>query len=142
MAMLATLEDAQILPPEDTPEASQLIHVLIQLQSAFLKSSDPSVRAYFSEALAAYFFDGAGEAEREFRQGGWNSRILEAVLLYEAYPHAWKSPDLDRGFAAFNVNRQSVETLQTTFDQARQAFLRQKRDIHDVYDIRRKQMPG
>jgi N-acetylneuraminic acid mutarotase len=142
MAILATLEDAQVLPPEGTPEADQLIHVLIQLQSAFLKSSDPAVRTYFSEALAAYFFDGASEAERQFQQGGWNSRILEAVLLYEAYPHAWKSPGLDKGLAAYNVNRQSVEILQTTFDQARQVFLRQKRDIHDVYQIRRTQMPG
>ena len=142
MAMLATWEDAQVLPPEGTPEADQLVHILIQLQSAFLKSSDPAVRKYFSEALGSYFFDGAGEAERQFHQGGWNSRILEAVLLYEAYPHAWQSPELDRGFAVYNVNRQSVKTLQTTFDQARQVFLRQKRDIHDVYEIRRKQMPG
>jgi N-acetylneuraminic acid mutarotase len=142
MAMLATLEDAQVLPPEGTPEADQLIHILIQLQSAFLKSSDPAVRTFFSEALAAYFFDGASEAERQFHQGGWNSRILEAVLLYEAYPKAWESPELDRGLAAYNVNHQNVETLQTTFDQARQAFLRQKRDIHDVYEIRRQQMPG
>jgi hypothetical protein len=142
MAMLATLEDAQVLPPEGTPEADQMIQVLIQLQSAFLKSSDPTVRTYFSEALAAYFFDDADEAERQFHQGGWNSRILEAVLLYEAYPNAWKSPQLDKGLAAFNVNHQSVETLQSVFDQARQVFLRQKRDIHDVYEIRRKQMPG
>jgi len=142
MAMLATLEDAQVLPPEGTPEADQLVHILIQWQSAFLKSSDPAVRKYFSEALASYFFDGAAEAERQFQQGGWNSRILEAVLLYEAYPQAWKSPELDRGLAAFNVNHQNVETLQTTFDQARQVFLRQKRDIHDVYEIRRKRMPG
>ena len=142
MAMLATLEDAQVLPPEGTPEADEIIHILIQLQSAFLKSSDPAVRTFFSEALAAYFFDGASEAERQFHQGGWNSRILEAVLLYEAYPNAWKSPELDKGLVAFNVNHQNVETLQTTFDQARQAFLRQRRDIHDVYEIRRQQMPG
>ena len=142
MAMLATLEDAQVLPPEDTVEANQLIQVLIQLQSAFLKSSHPAVRAYFSEALAAYFFEGASEVEHQFRQSGWNSRILEAVLLYEAYPNAWKSPDLDSGLAAFNVSRQSVKMLQSSFDQARQVFLRQNRDIHDVYEIRRKQMPG
>ena len=142
MAVLATLADAQVLPAEDSPETNQLIHILIQLQSAFLKSTNPAVKAYFSQALASYFFDGAGDAEQQFRKEGWTSRILEAVLLYEAYPNAWKSPALDTGLAAFNVSRQGVENLQATFDQARQYFLRHKRDIHDVFELRRQEMPG
>ena len=142
MALLATFDDAHVLPPESTPEANQLIHVLIQLQSAFLKSSDPAVRRYFSEAMASYFFDEASEVEQRFTRGGWNSRILEAVLLYEAYPQAWKSPELDSGLAAFNVNREDFDYLQSIFDQARQYFLRNRRDIHEIYRVRRQEMPG
>ena len=119
-----------------------MTHVLIQLQSAFLKSTNPAVKAYFSQALASYFFDAAGDTEQQFRNQGWTSRTLEAVLLYEAYPNAWKSPELDTGLAAFNVSRQGVESLQATFDQARQYFLRHKRDIHDVFELRRREMPG
>ena len=142
MALLATFDDAHVLPPESSPEANQLIHVLIQLQSAFLKSSDPAVRQYFSSAMASYFFDEAAEVERLFARQGWTSRTLEAVLLYEAYPQAWKSPELDSGFAAFNVSREDFDYLQSTFDQARQYFLRNRRDIHEIYQVRRQEMPG
>ena len=142
MALMATFDEAHVLPPESTPEANQLIHVLIQLQSAFLKSSDPAVRRYFSSAMASYFFDEAAEVERLFARGGWTSRTLEAVLLYEAYPQAWKSPELDSGLAAFNVSREDFDYLQSTFDQARQYFLRNRQDIHEIYQVRRQEMPG
>ena len=45
MAVLATLQDADVLPPEDTPEANRVIKAVIQFQSVFLKSSDPAVQS-------------------------------------------------------------------------------------------------
>ncbi|NKB82211.1 MAG: hypothetical protein GKS05_10070 [Nitrospirales bacterium] len=142
MALLATFEEAGILPPEDSPEATQLIHGLIQLQSAFMRSSDVAVTQFFSNALASYFFGEAQEAENKFRAQGWTSQTLEAILLYEAYPKAWHSPKLDEGLRVFNVTRADLKEVQIVFDQARQAFLAQRRDIHDVYDQWRRTMPG
>jgi C1A family cysteine protease len=46
MALLATFEDAGILPPEGTPQANGIIKAVIQFQSAFLKSTssrDPAI---------------------------------------------------------------------------------------------------
>ncbi len=45
MAVLATLQDADVLPPEGTPEANRVIKVVIQFQSVFMKSDDPDVQA-------------------------------------------------------------------------------------------------
>ena len=53
MAVLAMLQDAEVLPPEDTPEANRVIKMVIQFQSVFMKSSDPSVQAFLSHALTA-----------------------------------------------------------------------------------------
>ncbi len=53
MAVLATLQDADVLPPEGTPEANRVIKSVIQFQSVFLKSSDPSVQSFLTQALAA-----------------------------------------------------------------------------------------
>lgn len=43
MALLATFQEADVLPPEASPEANQLIRALIQFQSAFMKSQNPAV---------------------------------------------------------------------------------------------------
>ena len=59
MAVLATLQDAGVLPPEGTPEANRVIQVVIQFQAAFMKSSDPALREFFDQALAAKWTDQA-----------------------------------------------------------------------------------
>ena len=46
MALLAVFDEAQVLPPEGSSEATQLVHALIQAQSAFLKSQNPAVRNF------------------------------------------------------------------------------------------------
>jgi len=53
MAVLATLQDANVLPPEGTPEANRVIKSVIQFQSVFLKSSDPAVQTFLNHAFAA-----------------------------------------------------------------------------------------
>ena len=53
MAVLATLQDADVLPPEGTPEANRVIKVVIQFQSVFMKSNDPAVQGFLSQALEA-----------------------------------------------------------------------------------------
>ena len=53
MAVLATLQDADVLPPEGTPEANRVIKAVIQFQSVFLKSDDLAVQVFLTHALAA-----------------------------------------------------------------------------------------
>ena len=62
MAVLAMLQDADVLPPEGTPEANRVIQVVIQFQSVFMKSGDPAVQAFLSHALAAKAGSGVDEA--------------------------------------------------------------------------------
>ena len=52
MAVLATLQDADVLPPEGTHEANRVIKAVIQFQSVFLKSDDPAVQLFLTQALA------------------------------------------------------------------------------------------
>ena len=52
MALLATFDEAAILPPEGTAQANQVIHGLIQLQSALIKSPSSELAAYRMTALA------------------------------------------------------------------------------------------
>jgi len=53
MALLATLQDAGILPPEGSPEANRVIQVVIQFQGLFMKSADLAVRQFMDQALEA-----------------------------------------------------------------------------------------
>ncbi len=52
MAVLATLQDADVLPPEGTPDANRVIKAVIQFQSVFLKSDDPAVKLFLTQSLA------------------------------------------------------------------------------------------
>ena len=79
MAVLAMLQDADVLPPEDTPEANRIIKSVIQFQSVFMKSSDPAVQAFLSQGLEAKTGTGADEAASRFRSAGWTSDVLEAL---------------------------------------------------------------
>src|ERR1041384_4437668 len=51
MALLAVFEDADVLPPESSPDANALIHALIQTQAALSKSRNPVVREWFMGAF-------------------------------------------------------------------------------------------
>ncbi len=51
MALLAVFEEADVLPPETSPEANALIHALIQTQAALTKSTNPATRRWFTDAL-------------------------------------------------------------------------------------------
>src|SRR2546428_6318163 len=51
MALLAVFEEADVLPPETSPEANALIHALIQTQAALTKSTNPATRRWFADDL-------------------------------------------------------------------------------------------
>src|SRR6266508_5124505 len=65
MALLAVFEEADVLPPEASPEANALIHALIQTQAALTKTTNPATRGWFAEALRRSEATGAEPNPRE-----------------------------------------------------------------------------
>ena len=143
MALLATLEDAQVLPPEGTPEANRVIKIVIQFQSAFMKSTDPAVRDFFRHALAKQFGESrGGELDVAFSKTGWTSPVLEALERYRAAALKSELKGLTTGFLQFNVTPADFEYLTDLFHQALLEYRRRGQDIHERFAQRRLGMPG
>ncbi|MBA5865525.1 MAG: hypothetical protein GDA67_02385 [Nitrospira sp. CR1.3] len=143
MAMLATLEDAQVLPPEGTPEANRVIKIVIQFQSVFMKSTDPAVREFFKHALVKKFGEsGAGETDVAFYKTGWTSSVLEALEGYQASVSTSELEGLARGFSAFNVTLADFQYLTELFRKARLQYHQRGQDIHRAFAERRQGMPA
>ncbi len=142
MALLATFDDAGVLPPESSPDANRLIRALIQFQSVFMKSPDPAVTRLLHDALAQKLGGQADAAVRAFRGSGWTSRSLEAVVDYAAQTPLWTRPALLEAFRAYNVGEPDFALLATVFSDARAALASEGRDVHVVYARWRGDMPG
>jgi hypothetical protein len=142
MAVLAMLQDADVLPPESTPDANRAIKVVIQFQSVFMKSRDPSVQAFLSQAVAATAGSGVDEALSRFRSAGWTSDVLEALS------EQWVATAIDQreqmapGFHQFNVSPTDFDWLMELIAKARTAFMQRGQNIHQVFAQRRREMPG
>jgi hypothetical protein len=142
MAVLATLQDADVLPPEGTPDANRVIKAVIQIQSVFLKSSDPAVQLLLTQALTA---QGEGNAEKtlfRFRSTGWTSEVLEALS------EQWGTTAIDQrerlapGFRQFNVSLEDFDSLMELVTKTRTALEQRGQNIHQVFAQRRREMPG
>jgi hypothetical protein len=142
MAILATFEDAGVLPSENSPDANRLIRAVIQFQAAFMTSDHAAVRQWLDRAFAAKFGEAAPAAIETFRAGGWSSRALEAVVDYAAAAPVWDDPGIRDGLRPFNVGRADFNLLARVFTDARAQFAAGRRSIHEAYDARRKEMPG
>lgn len=142
MALLAAFQDAGALPPENSPDANRLIKALIQFQSAFMKSDNQAVRQFFQDALAAKSGDQAEAAIGSFRNDGWTSQSLEAVVEYAATHPLQDQPELQAGLGFYNVGVNDFDLLSRTFRTARSLLAAQGQDLHQVYDVRRREMPG
>ena len=142
MAVLATLQDADVLPPEDTPEANRVIKAVIQFQSVFLKSSDPAVQLLLTRALAAQGGGNGEETLSGFRSTGWTSDVLEALR------DQWIATALDQrarlapGFHRFNVSLEDFDSLMELVAKARTALEQRGQNLHQVFAQRRREMPG
>lgn len=142
MAVLAMLQDANVLPPKGTPEGNRVIKVVIQFQSVFMKSGDPSVQAFLRQALAAKAGSGAGEVLSRFLSTGWTSDVLEAL------GEQWVATAIDQremlapGFRQFNISLADFDSLMELVAKARTALQQRGQDIHQVFAQRRREMPG
>lgn len=142
MALLATFEDAGVLPPEQSPDANRLIKALIQFQGAFMKSEHPAVQRWLRGAFTAKFGKDSQAEQEALKRGGWTSRSLEAVVDFAAASPMWNEPDVGEGFRAYNVGRPDFDLMARVFTDARTWYSAGGRSIHEAYAARRKQMPG
>jgi len=142
MAVLAMLEDADVLPPENTPEANRIIKVVIQFQSVFMKSDDPAIQEFLTKALAAKGRNGADAAQSQFRSTGWTSDVLESL------GEQWDAMAIDQrerllsGFRQFNVSLEDFGLLRDLVAKARAALEGRGQNMHQVFAQHRREMPG
>jgi hypothetical protein len=142
MAVLAMLQDADVLPPEDTPDANRIIKSVIQFQSVFLKSDDAAVQIFLRHTLEEQLGSYATEAETRFRSAGWTSDVLEALR------EQWMATTLDQrarlapGFRPFNVSLEDFDSLMKLVATARTALEQRGQNLHQVFAQRRREMPG
>ena len=142
MAILAMLQDADVLPPEGTPEANRVIKMVIQFQSVFMKSTDPDVHAFLNQAVAAQKKVPADETLLRLRSSGWTSEVLEALKEQWVTMSIHQRERLTPGFRQFNVSLEDFGWLMELVEKARIAFEQRGQHIHQVFAQRRREMPG
>ena len=142
MALLATLDEAGILPPEGTAPANQLIHGLIQLQAAFLKSTSPELAAYLMAAEKHWIMKHNEREYGSFATVGLTSRVLEALILYDKEHPMWEDPKIVAAVQAFNVTRSDWVLIVNMVSRAEKVFRDREQSIHELYDQWRVKMPG
>ncbi len=142
MAVLATLQDADVLPPEGTPEANRVIKSVIQFQSVFLKSSDPAVQVFLTQALAPQGGRSADETLSRFRSAGWTSDVLESLSDQWVVTPIDERDRLAPGFRQFNVSLADFDGFMELIAKARTAFMQRGQNIHQVFAQRRREMAG
>ena len=142
MAVLATLQDADVLPPEGTPDVNRIIKIVIQFQSVFMKSDDPVVHAFLSQGLEAKAGSGAHEAVSRFRSAGWTSDVLEALSEQWVATAINQRERLAPGFRQFNVSPADFDSLMELVAKARTALEQRGQNMHQVFAQRRREMPG
>ena len=142
MAILATLQEANVLPPEGTPEANRVIKSVIQFQSVFLKSSDTAVQTFLRHAFAAQKGSDVDEATSRFHSTGWTSNTLEALSEQWGVTAIDQREQLAPGFGRFNVSPTDFDFLMELVARARTALEQRGQNMHQVFAQRRREMPG
>ncbi len=142
MALLATFDEAGILPPEGTAQANQLIHGLIQLQSALMKSESPELAAYRMAAEAQWVSEHQDVEDGGRETGELTSNVLAMLMSYDHMHPLWEDPKVVAAMQAFNVTHADWIFMRECFHQADAVLRKQGRSIHTVYESWRMKMPG
>ena len=142
MAVLATLQDAEVLPPEGTPEANHIIRFVIQFQSVFTKSDDPAVQEFARQALTQKYGDQAVDIVKGLRTTGWTADILEQLSDEEARRSPEDMQTLAQGFTPFHLSVEEFHRFMQLVRDARQTFHARGLEFHNIFSSRRKEMPG
>ena len=142
MALLATFDEAGILPPEGTLQANQVIHALIQLQSILMKSTSPELAAYRVEAEAYWRRQHRGGEDRDGVGEGLTAKALGAFIAYDQEHSLWADPKVVLAMQEFNVTRADWVLIVDLFHEADAVFRQQGRSLYDVFEVWRISMPG
>lgn len=142
MAVLATLEQARVLPPEGTKDADRIIKSVIQLQSLFAKSTYPELRDFMQRAIANRRGTQASDVLAQFQSNGWTSEALEALAEAAAHMPADELQPLAPGLTAFNLSVDDFRQFMQLVRDGKQALASQGKDFHEVFAAYRKTMPG
>lgn len=142
MAVLATLEQARVLPPEGTKEADRIIKSVIQFQSLFAKSTDPSVQGFLRRAVARQAGEQTAPALAQFQSGGWTPDVLKALAdaAVAAQPNELQS--LASGLESFNLSVEDFRQFMQLVRDGERALASDGRHFHEVFASYRKTMPG
>jgi hypothetical protein len=142
MAVLATLEEAQVLPPEGSKEADQIIKSVIQFQSAFVKSPDQSVQEFVRRAVTSRHGAHATVVLEQFRARGWTPQVLEALAEAALSTPVDELDSLAPGLGQFNVSVEEFRRFMQLVRDGEQALALRGRDFHEIYASHRQSMPG
>ena len=142
MAILATFDHAQVLPPESSPKANQLIRSLIQFQSAFMNREIQSVQEYLSDALSTQLGPVGTDAHAKFFAAGWTSISMEALVDYSVQHPFWVRPEIRETLSRYNLSPSDWDLIVDSFTRARQQLQIAGKDVHEIFAVQRRKMPG
>jgi len=142
MALLATLEQANVLPPEGTKEADRVIRSVIQFQSAFGKSTDASIQRFLRDAVAGKYGEEVTPLLERFRANGWTAEILEALADADVRSTGEKLQELTAGLGEFNLSLDDFKRFMQLVREGRSALAARGQSFEEVFDHHRKAMPG
>lgn len=142
MAVLATLEQARILPPEGTKEADRIIKSVIQLQSLFANSTHPDLQHFIRRAVANAQDKRAADSLAQFQSNGWTSDVLEALAEEAVQTPAEELQPLAPGLKAFNLSVEDFRQFMQLVKDGKEALASNGQDFHAVFAAHRKAMPG
>ncbi len=142
MAILATFDEAKVLPREQDPKANQLIHTLIQLQSMVLKSQNPVIREWVLSALRVKSGNSVEQVQKDLQRTGLTMESLEAFVEYSEMSSPWSRGDLSDGFHEYNVRQEHWMLLQKILVAAREQLQVRGATLAEVFARQRLHMPG
>ena len=142
MAVLATLEQAQVLPPEGSREADRVIQSVIQLQSAFAKGTNQFVQDFVHQAVAAKHGEHAPTVLERFRASGWTADMLEALADADLPTAVEERQRLATGLGQFNQSVDDFKRLMQLVRDGRSALAARGNTLEEIYTSRRNAMPG
>lgn len=142
MAVLATLEQAQVLPPEGSREADRIIQSVIQLQSAFATGTDEVLQDFARRAVAAKHGEHTSTVLERFRSSGWTVDMLEALADADLPTAVEERQRLTTGLRQFNLSVDDFTRLMQLLKDSREALAARGNTFEEIYTSRRNAMPG
>jgi hypothetical protein len=142
MAVLATLQQAAVLPPEGTREADRIIQAVIQLQSVFAKGTDPAIQEFARRALTDKYGDRAAPSLEQFRARGWTADILEALADADFKASPDEREALSLGLRQVNLSVDEFQRFMQLVRDGRSTLTAQGLAFDEVYTHHRNRMPG